>query len=405
MRNNLKGSIPFEFIYSEAESSSEDEPVEKPISCPSVSHPTKLTDSDEEGIYTTLSEESVNSDQSMTSEPSYFSVESDSSTVENIGFLESSESSKIDLERDFEKSSGQDFDKSQEAPQSKDHKSLPNRLTTNKFSILSTVYDKPCIGNENSMEMENSIQLFCTNPGCREVFACEEDLRNHLLSQYNPTKCRNVISQQSNSNIVDTNANKLDSYKRFERNKHMRNEQKNDSCNRQRCSVNFLTRNIHRNSPNTTRDELQHGKYFTSGSHLNGYDVYNHSESSEDNNNKHFIFRGQTYNHDSSDNVLKTYSNRFQPIRYDKQKCKNKEFTTGPINNLDPRYIREEKGYDQKFRTEKELKNQVSYNCKEHRFKQRFIYESGRTIHLTKDHPRISKVYNRRFTQDATEKP
>ncbi|KAF0503984.1 hypothetical protein F8M41_019649 [Gigaspora margarita] len=433
MRKNIKGCIPFEFIYSEAESSSEDE-----LAYPNVSHLNKLSavkngrisrsassiNNNKDEIYSILSEECVNSDQSVTSDLSYFSVESDSGTVESVRFLESSGSSKIYLERNFQKSPGQDFDESQEAPQSKDNdifKSLPNRLTANKFSILSTIYDKPCAENEISMEMENSIQqLFCANPGCQEVFACEKDLRNHMLSQYNPANNRNVISQQFkmnmdserqyNSSIVDKDAIELDSYKRLECNKRISNSQKNDSYDRKRCNQNFLTRNIHRNSLNTARDVSQHGKYFTSESHSNGHNDQNHSEPSEDNNNKHFIFGEQTCEHNlSSENDLKNYLNRFQPVRYDKQKCKDKEFTTGSINSLNSaRYICEGKGYDQKFRTKKELKNKetvfrtkeiplVSYNCKEHRFKQRFRYENGRTIHLIKNHPRICKLYNRRF--------
>ncbi|RIB21483.1 hypothetical protein C2G38_1095720 [Gigaspora rosea] len=252
------------------------------------------------------------------------------------------------------------------------------------------------------MEMENSIQqLFCANPGCQEVFACEEDLRNPMLSQY--ANNLNVISQQFktnmdserqyNSSTVDTDAIELNSYKRLECNKRISN----------------------RNSLNTTRDEPQHGKYFTSESHSNGHNGHNHSESEDnkDNNNRRFIFGGQTCEHNfSSENDLKTYLNRFQSVIYDEQKCKDKEFTTGSINSLNSaRYICEGKGYGQKFRTKKELKNQetifrpkeiplVSYNCKEHRFKQRFRYESGRAIHLIKNHPRICKLYNRRFSQE-----
>ncbi|RIB21482.1 hypothetical protein C2G38_1095719 [Gigaspora rosea] len=112
MRKNIKGC---EFIYSEAESSSEDELVKKPISYPDVSHSNKLSaaDNNKDEIYSILSEECANSDQSVTSDLFYFSAESDSGTVESARFLESSGSSKIYLERDFQKSPGQDFDESQ----------------------------------------------------------------------------------------------------------------------------------------------------------------------------------------------------------------------------------------------------------------------------------------------------
>ncbi|CAG8761935.1 24745_t:CDS:2, partial [Cetraspora pellucida] len=443
MRKNLKGSVPFEFIYSEAESSSEEELIEKPIPYSRVSYP----DNNNAGIYFMSSEECVNSDQSVTSnpsyfsvesdnsDPSYFSVESDNSTIGSVGSPESSESSQIDLGRD-EVSLGQDFDDFQSAPQSEDndiYKSLPNGLTNNKFSTLSTIYDKFYFDDVNLTEIGNSDLFYCTNPGCHKAFACEEDLRNHLLSQYNPVMNRSATyqqqsevntdpKQQCHSNMVNIEANELNSYERLESSKYRRNDRKKDSYHEQQSKINFWAknnrRNNHINNLNITRplicDKPQH-EYFASGSYSNRFNFRNHSKPSQDNDNRHLNFGRQKYKHYFSyKNVMRNHLNHFKPTIHDEQRRGRKEFTTRHINRSDlTRYIHETHGYEQKFRAKKELKNQatifsqkeislVSYKCKEHRFKQRFKCKIDRSIPLIKNHSHICKVYNERFMQDVS---
>ncbi|CAG8774287.1 9896_t:CDS:2, partial [Racocetra fulgida] len=295
-------------------------------------------------IYSISSEECVNSDQSVTSDS-----------------FDNYESPQIDLDRDFEDSLGQDFDDFQGES---DSKSLPDGLTNNKFSTLSTIYDKS-YENENLTQIENSDQFFCTNPGCHEAFACEEDLRNHLLLN------RNVIPQQQSEanmdpkrqyhfNMANIDANELDSYKRLENSKYKRNDRKNDSYNRQQSKINFSAKNNHRNNLNITQPFICDEERFTSGSYSNGYNVRNHSKSSQDDDNRHLIFEGQKYEHNfSSKNILRIYLNRFQPTVYDEQRCENEEFTTRHLNSFDlTRHIHEENGCGRKFRAKKELKNQ-----------------------------------------------